>query len=54
MECDLYKNTFNSNKEIIIDHAGLPDSNNGDIRGRLIVKLDIELPDAKIGIEPTE
>jgi hypothetical protein len=53
MECNLYNNN-NSNKEIIIDHAGLPNPRNGGVRGRLIVKWDIELPDARIGAEPTE
>ena len=54
MELNLYSTTVNNNKEIIIDHGGLPDPDNGGIRGRLIVKWDVQLPDDKVGREPVE
>ncbi len=52
-ECNPY-DVINTNTTIIIDHAGLPDPTNDGIRGRLIVKFDIEFPDTKLGTEPTE
>jgi len=40
--------------KIIVDQAGLPDPTNGGVRGRLIVRFDIEFPDTKLGTEPIE
>jgi DnaJ-class molecular chaperone len=52
-ECDS-PGVINPNTRIIIDDAGLPDPTNGRIRGRLIVKFDIEFPDTVLGTEPIE
>jgi hypothetical protein len=48
------RGVINPNTTIIIDHAGLPDPTNDGIRGRCIVKFDIEFPDTKLGAEPIE
>lgn len=53
-EFNLYSPTINKDKEIIIDHEGLPDPDNGGIRGRLIVKWDIELSEDKVGAEAAD
>lgn len=50
----MYRSDNTKKKEIIVDHAGLPDPANNGIRGRLIVKWDIELPEVPMGTEPAE
>jgi len=52
-ECTPY-GVINPNTTIIIDHAGLLDPKNDGIRGRCVVKFDIECPDTKLGAEPIE
>jgi DnaJ-class molecular chaperone len=49
-ECN-QRGVISSDTEIIIDHAGLPDPTNDGIRGRFIVKFDIEFPDAILGTQ---
>ncbi|CAF3688098.1 unnamed protein product [Rotaria sordida] len=52
---EFYSNDIiNPHTEFIIDQAGLPDPTNNGIRGRLIVKFDIDFPDYKLGREPVE
>ncbi|CAF0824580.1 unnamed protein product [Rotaria sordida] len=52
---EFYPNDIiNPHTEFIIDQAGLPDPTNNGIRGRLIVKFDIDFPDYKLGREPVE
>lgn len=53
-ELNVYNSANTKNKEIIVDHAGLPDPDNGGVRGRLIVRWDIELPEVRIGTESAE
>ena len=53
-ELNLYNSANTKNKEIIVDHAGLPDPDKGGVRGRLIVKWDIELPETRIATESAE
>lgn len=53
VECNPH-GVINTKTKVIIKHAGLPNPSNNGIRGDMIVKYDIEFPDTKIGIEPTE